>query len=168
MKFEPLSARETTLDHYCKRGIGWHGIHIMYFKLEEVKDDNDNVTKEPVQYSVYMDQILADGNKQDSIFVASLLDVALKQISVDLPFIGNITLQSDNANGYQKTFLICVIALLSSCYQGVLKIKTFIHTKTQDRKTVFDAHFAGYMRFLSTLRKLGNKIRLLESILQMD
>ena len=47
MKFEPLSARETTLDHYGKRGIGWHGVHIMYFKLEEVKDDNGNVTKEP-------------------------------------------------------------------------------------------------------------------------
>ena len=82
MKFEPLSARETMLYHYVKRGIGWHGVHIMYFKLEEVKDDNGNVTKEPVQYSVYMDQILADGNKQDSICVASLLDATLKQISL--------------------------------------------------------------------------------------
>ena len=55
----------------------------MYFKLEEVKDDDGIVTKEPVQYSVYMDQILADGNKQDSICVASLSDATLKQISVD-------------------------------------------------------------------------------------
>ena len=131
MKSEPLSARETTLDHYGKRGIGWNGVHIMYFKLEEVKDDDGNVTKEPVQYSVYMGQILADGNKQNSICVASLLDATLKQISVDLPFIGHITLQSDNANSYQNIFLICVIALLNSCYQGVLKNKTFIHTETQ-------------------------------------
>ena len=77
-----------------------------------------------------MDQILADGNKQDSICVASLLDVTLKHISVDLPFIGHITLQSDNVNSYQNTFLIYVIALLNSCYQGVMKIKTFIHTET--------------------------------------
>ena len=104
MKFEPLSTRETTLDHYGKRGIGWYGVHIMYFKLEEVKDDDGNVTKEPVQYSVYMDQILADRNKQDSICIASLLYAALKQISVNLPSIGNITLQSDNANSYQNAF----------------------------------------------------------------
>ena len=63
----------------------------MYFKLEEAKDDNGNITKEPAQYCVYMDQILADGNKQDFICLVSLLDAALKQISVDLPFIDNIT-----------------------------------------------------------------------------
>ena len=89
----------------------------MYFKLEEVEDDDGNITKQAVQYSVYMDQILADGNRQDSVCVASLLDATLKQISIDLPFISEITLQSDNANSYQNTFLICVIALLNSCYQ---------------------------------------------------
>ena len=35
----------------------------------------------------------------------------------------------------------------------MLKIKTFIHTETQDRKTVIDAHFARYMRFLSHFMK---------------
>ena len=153
MKFEPLSSRETSLDHYGKRGISWHGVHLMYFKLEEVEDDDGNITKQVVQYSVYMDQILADGNRQDSVCVASLLDAALKQISIDLPFISEITLQSDNANSYQNTFLICAIALLNSCYQGVLRIKTFIHTETQDGKTVLDAHFARCMRFLSHFMK---------------
>ena len=30
MKFEPVSARETTLDHFGKRGIPWHGIAVLY------------------------------------------------------------------------------------------------------------------------------------------
>ena len=76
MKFEPLSAGETTSDYYDKRGIDWHGVHIMYFKLEEAEDNKDNITKEPAKYSICMDQILADGNKQDSI-----CDAALKQIT---------------------------------------------------------------------------------------
>ena len=61
MKFEPVSARETSLEHYGKRGIGWHSV-----QLEEVEDDDRSITKEVVQYSVYMDQILADRNGQDS------------------------------------------------------------------------------------------------------
>ena len=31
----------------------------------------------------------------------------------------------------------------------MLRIKTFIHTETQDGKTVFDVHFARCMRFIS-------------------
>ncbi len=100
MKFKPLSARETSLEHYGKRGFGWQGVHLMYNKLEDVHVGNENVRKQLVLYSVYLDQIMEDGNKQDSIFVVSLLDAALKQISVDLPFVRTITLQSDNANNY--------------------------------------------------------------------
>ena len=59
------------------------------------------------------------------------------------------TLQSGNVNRYQNIFLICLTALLNSCYQGVLRIKTFIHTETQDGKTVLDANFARCIRFLS-------------------
>ena len=72
---------------------------------------------------------------------------------MDVPFIGKITLQSNNANSYQNTFIMCVIALLNSCYQGVLKIKTFIHITTQDGKPVPDVHFAGCIHFLSHFMK---------------
>ena len=40
MKFEPMSTRETTLDHFGKRGIGWHGIHLVYYTLHEVTDED--------------------------------------------------------------------------------------------------------------------------------
>ena len=68
MKFESGSARETSLEYYGKRGIGWHGMHIMYYKLEDDQDDKDGtITKKPVQYSVYLDQILDDRNRQDTV-----------------------------------------------------------------------------------------------------
>ncbi len=129
MEFKPLSAKESSLYHYGKMGIGWHGIYLIYFKLEEVEDDDGSITKEAVQYSAYLDQILADRNWQDPVCFTSRLDAALKQISVGLPFIREITLQSVNANSYQNTFLICAIALQNSCYQGALRIKTFIYSE---------------------------------------
>ena len=120
MKFEPLPSRGTSLECYGKRGIGWYGVHVIYFKLKEVEDDDRNIAKEAVQYSVNMDQILADRNRQDSTCITSLLDTALKQISVDLLFISEIILQSDNANSYQNIDfqyvpLCCSIPAVEDC-----------------------------------------------------
>lgn len=68
---------------------------------------------------------------------------------MDLPFIQTITLQSNNANSYQKIFLICAIAFLNACYDSEIRVSSFIHTETQNGKTSLDAHFARCMRFLS-------------------
>ena len=35
MKFNPISARESTIDRYGKRGISWHGFCIIYYLFEE-------------------------------------------------------------------------------------------------------------------------------------
>ena len=82
MKFEPISARETSLEHYSKRGIGWHGIQILYYRLQEVVDDDRQSKKEVVSYSVYLYQILSHVSRQDLVRVVSLLIVTLRQISV--------------------------------------------------------------------------------------
>ena len=150
MKYEPQSSRETTLDHYGKRGIGWHGVHVMYYRLEQVDDSTD---KEAVKYSIYLDQILSDGNKQDSMCVFSLIDSALMQIKYNLPFINSCIIQTDNAHCYQNNFLICSMALLNAVYKDHIVIEQFIHTETQDGKTVLDAHFARCMRFLKVFMK---------------
>ena len=79
MKFEPISARETSLEHYSKRVIGWHGIHILYYRLQEVVDDDRKSKKEYIKhYLMLVDKIWC---------VLSHLIVALRQISVYLPFI---------------------------------------------------------------------------------
>ena len=78
MKFEPISSCETTLSHYGKRGIGWHGIHLMYYRLEEYVNDDGITVNVPVKDDVYLDQIIADTNKHDCLCLFSMLDAALQ------------------------------------------------------------------------------------------
>ena len=63
MKFEPISARETTLDHYGKRGISWHGFCVQFYLLEEREDESGTISKVPTLYTIYIDQIISDENK---------------------------------------------------------------------------------------------------------
>ena len=145
MKFEAMSSREKTLDHYSKRGISWHGYCVQFHLLRNEVTDNDHVVLTPKKYTVYLDQIVSDGNKQDS-----LLDAALAQISNELPFISSIILQTDNTKSYNNTFLLCAIPLLNVVYQPKgLGIIEFIHTETQDGKTILDVHFARCMKFIN-------------------
>ena len=70
MKFEPMSSRETSQQHFAKRGIRWHGCLCLYFKYEEqcIEDESGGVTSiegKAVRYTVYCDQILEGSNKQD-------------------------------------------------------------------------------------------------------
>ena len=91
--------------------------------------------KIPVKYAVYLDQILEGLNRQDCLCVFSLLDAALQQIKLNLPFISESILQSDNTNCYQNNFIVCSIGLLNACHEAQgLKIIQLIHTETQDGK----------------------------------
>ncbi len=65
MKFNPINARESTIDYYGKRGISWHGFCLIYYMYDEN-------TKEATKYCAYLDQILSDWNKQDMYCVLSL------------------------------------------------------------------------------------------------
>ena len=63
MKFEPMSQRETTFDHYGKRGISWHGFCLQFYLLQSAKSENGCDVEVPMKYTVYLDQIASDGNK---------------------------------------------------------------------------------------------------------
>ena len=143
-----MSQRETTLDHYGKRGISWHGFCLQFYLLQSEKTNDGHEIKVPMKYTVYLDQIVSDGNKQDSLSVYSLLDTALGQISNELTFISQIILQTDNAKSYNNSFLLCAIPLLNIMYASEgLCISEFIHTETQDGFTILNAHFARMMKF---------------------
>ena len=117
IKFEPISSRETTLEHFGKCGIGWHGVYLMFYKFKEYVAEDRTKEMSPVKHSVYIDQIMGDSNKQDMLCVFSMLDTAMQQIHHNLPFISELILQSDNANCYQNTSLLCSISLLNAWYQ---------------------------------------------------
>lgn len=162
MKFESKSTRESTIEHFGKRGIGWHGCALIYHRYEEVcdsagetqLDENGNPLMEVVKKIVYIDQILEDNNKQDGLSVIGLLECALTHIAIRFPFIQNITLQSDNAATYQNHELLIGIHFINMKLQGQLLVKQFIHSETQDGKTTLDTHFAAMLQYcLTTMRQ---------------
>ena len=84
-------------------------------------------TGSAVRYTVYCDQILEGSNKQDGLAVLSMLEAFLKQLSVELPHIRTVTLQSDNAGCYQAKELLLLIAILNTSSQ--IRIVRFIILK---------------------------------------
>lgn len=108
-----------------------------------------------------MDQIASEGCKQDVYSVFASLEAALMSIVIDLPFIKHLSLQSDNATSYQNNFLILAIFYLNHIFKKYgLRIIQFIHTETQDGKSLLDADFATAARFLRNFLKnlRNNKI----------
>ena len=78
MKFEPMSSRETTLDHYSKREISWHRFCLIFYLSQlSVDDDNEDSVEQVVRYTAYLNQLFSDSNKQDSLSVFSLFDAAI-------------------------------------------------------------------------------------------
>ena len=172
MKFEPMSSRETTLDHYGKRGISWHGFCLIFYLSCTSFTDGDNTkdVEEAVRYTVYLNQLLSDSNKQDSLSVFSLLDAAMSQIHEELPFITELILQTDNAKSYSNNFLLCAISLLNVVHEhNSLSIIEFIHTETQDGKTILDAFFARCMKFVKNYISIHdtNKVKKIGTALEL-
>ena len=55
MKYEIKSSRESTVEHYRKRGLGWHGITIIFYLYDELGSV-------PYKNIIYIDQIMNDSN----------------------------------------------------------------------------------------------------------
>ena len=168
MKFEAKSTRESTVEHFGKRGIGWHGCALIYYLYEQKKDDkgelmyNDNGESimAPKKYIVYIDQVLEDGNRQDGLIVISLIESALVGIHDQLPFINEIIIQSDNANQYQNPLLILSLHLINMKMKNKIFISEYIHSETQDGKTILDAHFATTNRHILRFMKIWRENRI--------
>ena len=151
MKFETKSSRESTVEHYGKRGLGWHGMAIIFYLLD--KDE------EPVRNIVYIDQILNDSNIQDSGIFIGLLEVGFQAIIKELPFIKEIVLVSDNATSYQTHFMTIMIGLYNQKFYGDFFISSIVHSETQYGKTLLDAHFATTNQHLLNFMKNFKNIR---------
>lgn len=116
------------INDFGQGGITWHIVVIEY-------SDYNEETDEPVCFLVPIDQILDSGNRQDGPCV-----------KVELPWVKNIIIVSDNANCYHSKnmlFPICLLNQLSmrSEPRGPLIVK-YIHPETQDGKGPCDSHAA--------------------------
>ena len=161
MKFETKSTRESTLEHYGKRGIGWHGCAVIYYLYKIKTDDKNKIVYdehgseiyEARKNIVYIDQIMERSNKQDGVTVISLIEAAIVAINDQMSFIDEIILQSDNALSYQNPQVLFGIHLLNVRYHNDIFISEFTHSETQDGKTLLDAHFASMNRHLTSFMK---------------
>ena len=141
MKYEVKSSRESTVEHYGKRGLGWHGMAIIFYFYDHL----ENATHKNI---VYLDQIMNDSNIQDSGTVIGLLEVGFQAIIKELPFITEAVLVSDNASSYQNHLLTFMIGIYNQKFEDKLFISSIVHSETQYGKTLLDAHFATTNRHL--------------------
>lgn len=149
MKLDPIYYREKTVDHFGKRGMSWHGAMLQYYTMEEM---DGNRTPQLTKY--YMDHVIDNGNKQDKLAVFSLLEAVIMGMKEKLPVFSKVTLLSDNAGCYQNTLLMLLIPYLAFAYGT--NITRFLHTETQDGKSVLDAHFARSMQVITSWCKEGS------------
>jgi hypothetical protein len=140
MKFEAQRFREASTHHYGKRGIGWHGVIVVYYTYEAPCEKNKFKAR-AVRHQVALDQILENGNKQDGFAVLSDMEAAMAQISCEIPHLKRAWVWSDNAGCYHKKELVLGIPLLNVMSSGI-KILSIIHTETQDGKGLADGHFS--------------------------
>ena len=159
MKFESMSARETMPENFGKRGMGWHGFVAIFYEW-------NNILKKTQRKHLYVDQILADSNKQDFICVISLLESFLLAIISNFQQAGalfptKLFVCSDNAGCYISKTMILMIGLINAKYKDKIFIERLIHTETQDGKGPCDRHFATAMQQCIHFMKSSyrNKIR---------
>ncbi|ETV72807.1 hypothetical protein H257_12169 [Aphanomyces astaci] len=93
MKLDPMYPRETTIQHYGKRGISWHGACVIY------KDSQSTHNMR------YMDHLIHNDNRQDPGSVLALMELILLQVKTEFPTTAMASFQSDNASTYQNQFL---------------------------------------------------------------
>ena len=145
MKFETMSVRETTLEHYGKRGIGWNGCALTYYLYKVKTDDKHNIEYntngceiyEARKNIVYIDQILESSNKQDDMMEILLLEAALVAINDQLPFINEIILYSDNVMSYQNPQVMFGIHLFN------VNISKNSFERSEDAQKEIDAFMKG-------------------------
>lgn len=135
--------------------------------MEKITKDDGTVVSVPKRHHIYIDQIMADGTKQDVGCVSGLLDAALTSINIRFPQIQEISLQSDNTACYQSGFLVMMILFLNKTNEGAVKITELVHTETQEGKTELDGHFGQVNSILNSFLKTYN-INIVASLLTPD
>ena len=63
MKFQPIFTRETTLGHFGKRCISWHGFCLQFYLKHNITREDGTEREEPIKYTTYMNEIVNDGNQ---------------------------------------------------------------------------------------------------------
>ena len=96
---------------------------------------------------LYYEHIVHGDSKQDFMAVASLLEAGFMRLKNDLPVLEEVVLVCDNAGSYQNSMLPIMTPFIAR--DNGLSILRFIHSETQDGKSLVDAHFAIAMKHVT-------------------
>ncbi|POM58272.1 LOW QUALITY PROTEIN: Hypothetical protein PHPALM_37101 [Phytophthora palmivora] len=110
--------------------MSWHGALVRLWMFDEE-------VGEVVETQLYFDHICNGDNKQDKTAVVALY---CSFASSRGPHITRLTFQSDNASSYQNAFVGLMLPILGSAHGFYLS--RYVHSDTQDCKSMLDAYFA--------------------------
>ncbi|EGZ08090.1 hypothetical protein PHYSODRAFT_339951 [Phytophthora sojae] len=113
--------------------MSWHGALVRYWMYDEDSG-------EAVETKHYFDQICNGDNKQDKEATAALVEALLLSLRRDVPHVTRLTFQSDNASNYQNAYLGLMLPILGEVHGYY--VMRYVHSDTQDGKSMLDAHFA--------------------------
>ena len=131
MKIEPSQHRESTVEHYGKRGISYHGCCVAFIEKEG---------EERHLRLRYFDTVIEGDAAQDIGSTLSIVEDVLMRIRHEMPqHVESIIFQSDNARTYQNLCLPLMIGEMAAAAN--LFCERILHTETQDGKCIVDAHF---------------------------
>ena len=154
MNWEYKGKKETTQEHYGKRGIPWHGFFGFYYRYIPETGSFERIV-------IKVDQILDGDALKNGSAVLSLLECFLVAVEGEFMFLRKAIFQSDNAACYHKKELVLGIAFLNVMAGRMIRITRFTHTETQDGKSLLDAHFARgtkqVIKYIKTCSSVQNK-----------
>ena len=129
MKIDPSQNRESSVEHYGKRGISYHGVCVAYYKADAT---------EPTL--LYFDTVVDMDASQNIGATLSVFEELLRRVRVALPaYITELTVQTDNARNYQNPLFFLLLPILAR--NAGFDLVRILHTETQDGKCIVDAHF---------------------------
>jgi hypothetical protein len=129
LKFEELRYRESTREHYGKRGMSVHGAALMYFQSDGTV------------LLLYYHMAVEGDSKQDAAGSLSVVEGIFSNMKKDpkLSAATHVTIQSDNAANYSSYFFTLFLFILARRYS--LTVLAYIHNEAQDGKDIVDSSF---------------------------
>lgn len=130
MKWEQRGKNETAQEHCGKRGMSWHGACGFHCRWAD-----EHVEK----VALKLDQIMDGDSEQSREAALSMTEAAVCASEVEVPFITEAVICSDNAGCHHKKEFALGVVAINLMTGHTIVIKSLVHSETQNGKGLVDA-----------------------------
>lgn len=160
MKWLSRYFRETSLQHhFAQRDNGSHGYLVFCY-------ENDEGNHTIIRKAAFRDQIINGTSKQDVLAVLSTLEAFITDLQQHLPNIMSLSLLSESTGCYRSSILHVVLPVVAG--RCGIKLERFIHTETQNGKSLIDVRFTQsrnhYEMYMETCRNVSTLTEAFEAL----